>query len=153
MPPTSSVASVFAAVHAARSAVKSAKAGLFHMGASESFRIVLNAAKVLSHLFSGSLVYCAHFPKSMNFLMDAAAMFALNLVSETKLPCHFVSFDFYTRVIVAAVGPIVVSAFVFAACLVHTSYNRKRQLTVRELQRQVTRPNGCHCQSLNTCQA
>ena len=107
------------AVQVVHGAVKAVTRGVVNHA--ESLRIFFNAAKVASHCY-GTLIYCLHFPKSMDGLLAVANFFALDLVGETKIPCAF-SFDYFTRVNVAIAAPFVLCGtlalvgILWAACV------------------------------------
>ena len=54
--------------------------------------VLLNAAKVITHLYSGSLAHCITWPSAMQRVMDFAAVFALDLFSEARIPCFSKTF-------------------------------------------------------------
>ena len=51
----------------------------------------------------------------MDHFLSVAALFSMNVVQETRLPCQFVDFDYFTRVKLVAVGPIALVALIFFA--------------------------------------
>ena len=72
------------AVKLVHAAVKATQAKVFACG--ESLRIVLNIFKVLSHMYSG-LARCTRWPVAIENFAAVAALFTLDLFTETKLPC------------------------------------------------------------------
>ena len=72
--------------------------------ASETVRILLNGAKVMSHLYA-TLVYCLSFPSAMGELLAMFSLLALDVFAETKAPCALVGFDYYTQLHLAVAVP------------------------------------------------
>ena len=95
--------------HAIRNTYAFVKHSMGGIGLGESVRIFLNAAKVCNGLYS-SLSFCLVFPATFGALRDLASVFAVDVLTESRLPCLFAGFSFYTRVIVAAAAPFVVSS-------------------------------------------
>ena len=54
----------------------------------------------------------------MDHFLSVTALFAVDFVQETRVPCLIVGFDYYTRVKIAALGPLALVAAIFAASLV-----------------------------------
>ena len=54
----------------------------------------------------------------MDHFLSITALFAVDFVQETRVPCLIVGFDYYTRVKIAALGPLALVAAIFAASLV-----------------------------------
>jgi hypothetical protein len=71
----------------------------------ETLRIFFNVSKVSAHLYA-TLSYCLHFPKAMNDLLAVASVFALDLVSETRMPCTLTGFTYFDRVKIAIFAPL-----------------------------------------------
>ena len=76
-------------------------------GGSETLRILLNTMKVLAHLMS-TLSYCLEYPASMELLITIASTFALDVFSETKIPCLVTAFSFYDKLHAAMLAPVLI---------------------------------------------
>ena len=72
------------AIRSAHRFVKAARDNQLSLG--ETSKIVINGAKVMSHLY-GTLAYCLVFPRDMVQLMSIANLLAVDFVAETKMPC------------------------------------------------------------------
>ena len=72
------------AIQVVHSALKSAKDKV--SSNTEVIRIFFNASKVLTHLW-GTLTFCVVFPESMKKLLELTSVFALDIFSETRMPC------------------------------------------------------------------
>ena len=110
------------AVKLVHSTVRAAKEKLF--GASETVRIVLNIFKVLSHLYSG-LARCTWWPTAIENFVAVAAIFTLDIFSETKVPCAFPTFSYYDRVLIACFAPIALVLLIILGGLIWASRQRK----------------------------
>ena len=97
------------AIQAVHKSIKSAKRGV--LGSGETVRITLNAAKVVSHLH-GSLAWCITWPSSMNKLRDIVSIFAVDVFSETRMPCMVTGFSYYSRILGVIFAPVVLVAVV-----------------------------------------
>ena len=73
-----------AAIRSAHRFVKAARDNQVSLG--ETSKIVINSAKVCSHLY-GTLTYCLSFPGAMVHLMSIANLLAFDVVAQTKMPC------------------------------------------------------------------
>ena len=80
----------------------------------------------------------------MTLLMDAAAVFALDLVSETKMPCYFVTFDYYTRIRLVSVGPVAFTAFIFIVCVVYACLTDGKPAKPQQRRRRQRNQLGTH---------
>ena len=76
--------------------------------------------------------------------MDAAAVFALDLVSETKMPCYFVTFDYYTRIRLVSVGPVAFTAFIFIVCVVYACLTDGKPAKPQQRRRRQRNQLGTH---------
>ena len=102
----------------------------------ETVRILFNLSKVLAHLY-GTLIWCLHFPDAMNKLVDFMSIFALDLFAETKLPCTFTGFDYFTRINVAILAPPVLTGVIFLACFAWAALRSDAQTTSPPRRRRV----------------
>jgi len=112
------------AIRVVHRSVKSATHGLLE--SSESLRIVLNSAKIMTHLYS-TLQYCVAWPAAMNVMIKVASVFALDLFEPARLPCIVTGYDYYFRVWVAILTPLVFTAAVVIGCIIYARCFRKRR--------------------------
>ena len=61
----------------------------------------------------------------MKLVMSLASVFSLNLLADSKLPCTFVSFDYYSQTLIAAIGPVVVVLAVVLLSTLHAFCTHK----------------------------
>ena len=70
---------------------------------------------------------CITLPKAMNELLEIANIFALDLFSESKMPCAFVGFTYFHKVVVAIVVPLVLPVVFFAGGIVWASKRKRKR--------------------------
>ena len=137
-------------VSAVRVSVKAALDGNF---GSEIMRITINAAKVVSHL-TGTLSYCLYFPAAMDGLRAAYAMLAIDIFSESNMPCIFPSFDFYTKLEIAMAAPFLISFAVSAGGIAwaarHHHHRRRGKIEMRRSVLARERSRGSHESTVKT---
>ena len=63
----------------------------------------------------------------MNRLLDMAAVFAFDVFAEARLPCIMTGFDYYTRVIIAIVGPVAMTVLIVLGALVSHPFLVRRE--------------------------
>ena len=91
------------AVHASVSAARN-RIGV----GGEDFRILLNAAKIISNLYS-TLNWCLSWPAAMQHLTRMCSFLTFDLLTATQSPCWITGFSYYTRVEVALAAPIAIT--------------------------------------------
>ena len=68
-------------------------------------RIVLNSAKVISHLYA-TLTFCLTWPSSMQGILAFFSILAVDFVAETNAPCLVDGFDYYSRLKISMAAPL-----------------------------------------------
>ena len=68
----------------------------------------------------------------MNGILALAAMLTFDMVEETKMPCFIVEFDYYARVKVAMVAPLVLAGLCLCAGMILAVFRRCREARSRE---------------------
>ena len=127
------------AVRAAHAFVKSARRGRFGLG--ETFRIFVNMAKTVTHLYS-TLVFCIHWPQSMQILLDAARMFAFDFMPETRMPCWVTGWSYYSKLWLSAVAPVALTVvFLLYGIVVEACGRRNGRSAARRNLRAAARQN------------
>ena len=66
-------------------------------------------------------------PRAMESLIAVAAIFALDVFAEAKLPCELPDFDYYTRVLIAVAAPIIITALFVLAGVLWAMHQRRRR--------------------------
>ena len=110
-------------------------------GHSETLRIFLNAAKIVTHLW-GTLTYCVRMPQSMNKILELASVFALDIISDGKPKCAFPDFTYITRVKIAAFAPLAIAALLVIYGVLRAAWDhgtRKSKSRVTAMQSKETR--------------
>jgi len=111
------------AIQCVHSVVKSATKGIF--AHTETVRIVMNACKIVNHLYS-TLVYCLQWPQSMKMFLGCVSLFAFDLFGETRMPCVVSGFDYYSRVLVAIFAPLTIGVLLVAGGIVRAYFTPPR---------------------------
>ena len=75
----------------------------------EFMKRLFNTSKTVTFLYS-TLIYCTSFPAAMNDLLSMASIFAFDLFGETKMPCIVTGWTYFSRIQVAAFGPLAFTA-------------------------------------------
>ena len=63
----------------------------------------------------------------MKYISAVLAVFALDIVAETKMPCFVTKFDFYTRVKIAIVAPVATASAIAAGCVAWSAVRPKKE--------------------------
>ena len=71
--------------------------------------------------------FCVVFPSSMKFLITMFSTFALDVFSDTKLPCVLTRFTFYDRLMVAMLTPVCIVVVVVSGGIAWAYCHRKRR--------------------------
>ena len=79
----------------------------------EDFRILLNAAKVVTHLY-GTLQYCIFWPAAMDGLRNFAAFVTIDVFTAAKTPCIWASFNYLDKIVLVAGAPFAATVLLLA---------------------------------------
>ena len=87
-----------------------------------------------------TLTYCLTWPTSMKTLFAIASTFALDIFSETKMPCAMTGFTYFTRILVAVFMPFAVAGvLVLGALLWSVRHHRQRRTSKISMRRSTLR--------------
>ena len=65
--------------------------------------------RVATHCY-GTLSYCIFLPDALNKMLAVLSVFAINFAADTRLPCWFEGFDYFTELKIVALAPIILMA-------------------------------------------
>ena len=71
-------------------------------------------------------MFCVHWPAGMKKLQEFAAVLALDLFAESKAPCLFNDWDYYSKLHVSMAAPFVITVFVVLVSFVWEALSRYR---------------------------
>ena len=72
-------------------------------------------------------MFCVHWPAGMKKLQECAAVLALDLFAESKAPCLFNDWDYYSKLHVSMATPFVITVFVVLVSFVWEALSRCQQ--------------------------
>ena len=116
-------------VRLVRSSVKSANEHIVEH--SETLRVVLGFAKIITHLFS-TLSYCFWLPSAMDGVLAVSSLIIFDIFNETRLPCFVPNFSFYTKVLIVTVAPLVLVGVLFVGGVLIAVAKREREIERQE---------------------